>query len=35
MVFNLPKWIIKKINKLRRNFFWKGKKARGTKVEHA
>jgi hypothetical protein len=34
-VFNLQKWHIKKINKIRRNFFRKGKKARATRVDHA
>jgi hypothetical protein len=30
-VFNLPKWLIKKIDKLRRNFFWKGEEGEGNK----
>jgi hypothetical protein len=30
-IFNLPKWLIKKIDKFRRNFFWKGKKGVGNK----
>jgi hypothetical protein len=31
MVFPLPKWLIKKIDKLRRNFFWKGEEVKGNK----
>jgi hypothetical protein len=31
MVFPLPKWLIKKIDKLRRNFFWKGEDVEGNK----
>jgi hypothetical protein len=30
-VFPLPKWLIKKIDKLRRNFFWKGEDVDGNK----
>jgi hypothetical protein len=30
-VFPLPKWLIKKIDKLRRNFFWKGEEFEGNK----
>jgi hypothetical protein len=30
-VFDLPKWLIKKIDKLRRNFFWKGEDTQGNK----
>jgi hypothetical protein len=30
-VFNLPKWLIKKINKFRRNFFWKREEGDGNK----
>jgi hypothetical protein len=30
-VFNLLKWLIKKIDKLRRNFFWKGEEGEGNK----
>jgi hypothetical protein len=30
-VFDLPKWLIKKIYKLRRNFFWKGEDTQGNK----
>jgi hypothetical protein len=30
-VFPLPKWLIKKIDKLRRNFFWKGVEGEGNK----
>jgi hypothetical protein len=31
MVFNLLKWLIKRIDKLRRNFYWKGEDAQGHK----
>jgi hypothetical protein len=31
MVFPFPKWLIKKIDKLRRNFFWKGEDVEGNK----
>jgi hypothetical protein len=30
-VFELPKWLIKKTDKLRRNFFWKGEDTQGNK----
>jgi hypothetical protein len=30
-IFNLPKWLIKKIDKLKRNFFWKGDEGEGNK----
>jgi hypothetical protein len=30
-VFNLLKWLTKKINKIRRNFFWKGEEGEGNK----
>jgi hypothetical protein len=30
-VFPLPKWLIKKIHKLRRNFFWKGEEGEGNR----
>jgi hypothetical protein len=30
-VFPLPKWLIKKIDKLRRNFLWKGEDNEGNK----
>jgi hypothetical protein len=30
-VFNLPKWLVKKINKIRRNLFWKGEEGDGNK----
>jgi hypothetical protein len=30
-VFLHPKWLIKKIDKLRRNFFWKGEEGEGNK----
>jgi hypothetical protein len=30
-VFKLSKWLIKKINKLMRNFFWKGENGEGNK----
>jgi hypothetical protein len=30
MVFDLPKWLIKKIDKFRRNFFWKGEEGKGN-----
>jgi hypothetical protein len=29
-VFDLPKWLIKKVDKLRRNFFWKGEDSEGN-----
>jgi hypothetical protein len=31
IVFPLPKWLIKKIDKLRRNFLWKGEDCEGNK----
>jgi hypothetical protein len=31
IVFPLPKWLIKKIDKLRRNFFWKVEEGEGNK----
>jgi hypothetical protein len=31
MVFPLPKWLIKKIDKLRRNFLWKGEDGDGNR----
>jgi hypothetical protein len=34
-VFNLPMWLIKKINKIRRNFSENGKKVRGIRTEYA
>jgi hypothetical protein len=30
-VFNLSKWLIKNIDKLRRNFYWKGEDIQGNK----
>jgi hypothetical protein len=33
--FPLPKWLIKKIDKLRRNFFGKAKKGKETREESA
>jgi hypothetical protein len=30
-IFNLPKWLTKKINKIRRNFFWKGEEGEDNK----
>jgi hypothetical protein len=30
-VYPLPKWFIKKIDKLRRNFLWKGEDGEGNK----
>jgi hypothetical protein len=29
-VFDLPKWLIKKIDKFKRNFFWKGEEGKGN-----
>jgi hypothetical protein len=31
IVFPLPKWLIKKIDKIRWNFFWKGQDDQGNK----
>jgi hypothetical protein len=31
-VFNIPKWLIKKIDKIGRNFYWKGKTHKATVV---
>jgi hypothetical protein len=30
-VFPLPKWLIRKIDKLRRNFYWKGEDVKGNR----
>jgi hypothetical protein len=30
-IFALPKWLIKKIDKIRRNFLWKGEEGEGNK----
>jgi hypothetical protein len=30
-IFPLPKWLIKKTDKLRRNFLWKGEESEGNK----